>query len=64
MQIAQFIPHILSYLPLSQCASTAITCSAWRDGANAYGEYRDLRDSVPWQLYKPHQIKVLYLGIL
>jgi hypothetical protein len=57
-QIAEFIPHILSFLPLGQCAHTAITCSSWNQGANAYGPYRDLRDSIPWQLYKPHQVRV------
>ena len=62
--MAPYLPNILSYLPLGQCSPTAITCSSWRDGTNAYGNYRDLRDSVPWQLYKPHQNRVIIIIII
>lgn len=33
-ELVPFIPHILSFLPIAQCAPTAITCKSWNSGAN------------------------------
>lgn len=52
--IALNIPRILSYLPLSQCAPAPQVCSFWNWGACLYTEYIDMRNCVPWQVFRPH----------
>jgi WD40 repeat protein len=53
-KMTPFIPHILSYLPLSECAPTAISCKSWSTGSNECALYKDMRDSTPWIVFKPH----------
>ena len=53
--VAPFIPNILSYLPLAQCAPTAITCTHWNKGANESDLYRNMRDATPWIVIRPHR---------
>lgn len=58
--IADFLPTILQFIPLSLCANAAITCSSWNNGSNMYGEYVDVRNCVPWQVYRPHNSQAGY----
>jgi WD40 repeat protein len=53
-KITPFIPHILSYLPLSECAPTAIACKSWSIGSNECALYKDMRDATPWIVFRPH----------
>ena len=57
-EISLFLPLILSFIPHSICANAAITCSHWNNGTNMYGEYVDIRNCVPWQVYRPHIAQV------
>mgnify|MGYP003385391132 CR=1 FL=1 len=53
-ELTPFIPHILSFLPIAQCAPTAITCKSWSIGANECALYKDMRDATPWTVFRPH----------
>mmetsp|Transcript_3604 Transcript_3604/g.5616 ORF Transcript_3604/g.5616 Transcript_3604/m.5616 type:complete len:595 (-) Transcript_3604:1566-3350(-) len=52
--IASNIPHILSFLPLSQCSMAPQVSTYWNWGANLYTEFIDMRNCVPWQVFRPH----------
>jgi hypothetical protein len=56
--VADFMPLILQFIPLSLCANPAVTCTSWNYGANMYGDYVDVRNCVPWQVYRPHNAQV------
>jgi len=52
------LPIILSYLPLGLCSHAAKVNSYWYRGTNMYSSYVDIRNSYPWQAFRPHHGQV------
>eukprot|EP01031_Cornospumella_fuschlensis_P029899 gene29899-36104_t len=62
--VANNLPRILSYLHYGQCWAAACVSRGWNIGANMYKEYVDIRNFVPYQIYRPHisSVSALLLG--
>lgn len=56
--IAENLPHILSYLPLGSCSPVPQVSTYWNYGTSLYQRYIDMRNCVPWQAYRAHQTQV------
>lgn len=56
--IALNIPLILSYLPLGSCSAVPQVCTYWNYGTSLYQEYIDMRNCVPYQVFRPHMGQV------
>eukprot|EP01041_Mallomonas_annulata_P004093 gene4093-8140_t len=50
----ELLPKILSYLPLCHISPAAIVSQSWNRGSNSYNEYKDVRDCIPWNVFRPH----------
>lgn len=51
--IANNLPHILSYLPLGSCSKVPQVSTYWNYGTSLYQNYIDMRNCVPWQVQTP-----------
>lgn len=56
--IATLLPLILSNLRYVDCAMAPIVNSYWNYGTSLYKEYIDIRNFVPWNVYRIHSGKV------
>ena len=57
-QFAELLPHILSYLPYGECNKAPMVSKVWNYGTNLFKEYVDIRNFIPFQVYRPHEGQV------
>jgi hypothetical protein len=56
--ISEVLPHILSFLFWHECVNVPKVSRRWNEGTNMYQDYLDIRNSIPWQCYRPHKGEV------
>ena len=57
-KLAVILPLVMRFVPLAQVSHSAKVNSRWYYGVSAFRDYVDMRDAIPWQVYRPHMGQV------